>query len=51
VKVARRDTARRVTPQIIDFHIQRAHELRAEAYRNIGRALWALLVKLTRLLP
>ena len=49
MKIERRDTARRVTPEIIDFHIQRAHELRRDAYRNMGRALWALLVRLKRL--
>jgi len=28
VKLVRRDTSRRVTPELIDFHIQRAHQLR-----------------------
>ena len=49
MKPARRDSPRRVTPAIIDFHIARAHQLRAEAYRNVGRALWALLIRLKRL--
>ena len=49
MKIERRDTPRRVTPEIIDFHVRRAHELRTEAYRNMGRALWALLIRLKRL--
>ena len=49
MKPGRRDSPRRVTPQLIDFHIARAHHLRTETYRNMGRALWALLIKLKRL--
>jgi hypothetical protein len=49
VKIARRDTARRVTPAMIDFHIARARQLRAEARREMWRALWALLIRLKRL--
>ena len=49
MKPARRDSPRRVTPAIIDFHIARAHQLRTEAYGDIARALWALLIRLKRL--
>ncbi len=49
MKIERRDTPRRITPEIIDFHVRRAHQLRNEAYRNMGRALWALLIRLKRL--
>ncbi|WP_156439560.1 RSP_7527 family protein [Bradyrhizobium valentinum] len=49
MKPARRDSPRRVTPELIDFHIERARLLRAEAYRNMWRALWALLVRPKRL--
>jgi hypothetical protein len=44
VKPGRRDpSSRRVTPVLIDFYIKRAHEIRAEYYRNMWRALWAWL--------
>jgi hypothetical protein len=49
VKPVRRDTVRRVTPQLIDFHIKRAHQLRVESYRNMWRAIGALLIRLKRL--
>jgi hypothetical protein len=49
VKPGRRDAARRVTPELLDFHIKRAHQLRAEAWRNMWRGLWRLLVRLKRL--
>jgi hypothetical protein len=49
VKPGRRDGTRRITPDLLDFHIKRAHQLRADSYRNIGRALWALLIRLKRL--
>jgi hypothetical protein len=49
VKPVRRETSRRVTPDILDFHIKRAHQLRADFYRNMGRAIGALLVRLKRL--
>jgi hypothetical protein len=49
VKPGRRDAARRVTPELLDFHIKRAHQLRAEAWRNMWRGLWRYLVRLTRL--
>ena len=35
VKPARRDTSRRVTPDLLDFYIKRAHALREEWYRNM----------------
>ncbi|MCA6118585.1 hypothetical protein J6524_27450 [Bradyrhizobium sp. WSM 1738] len=49
MKIARRDTPRRVTPAAIDFYTERARQLRAEAYRNMWQALWTLLVRLKRL--
>jgi hypothetical protein len=49
VKPGRRDTPRRVTPDLLDFHIARAGQLRTEAWRNMWRALWRLLVRLKRL--
>ena len=49
MKPARRDNTRRVTPDLLEFYISRAHALRTEAYRSMGRALWALLVRLKRL--
>ena len=39
-----RDTKPRVTPELIDFHIKRAHALRKESFRNTGRAIAAWLV-------
>ena len=39
----RRDQMRRITPELMAFYKKRAHELRAEAIRNMGRALWALV--------
>ncbi len=45
----RRDTTRRVTPELLDFHIKRAHQLRVEAWRDLWRAIGALLVRLKRL--
>jgi hypothetical protein len=49
VKPGRRDTSRRVTPDVLDFHIKRAHQLRVEAWRDMWRGLWSLLIKLKRL--
>jgi pimeloyl-ACP methyl ester carboxylesterase len=43
-----RNLSRRVTPELIAFHTRRAHQLREEAYRNMGRALQALLIKIVR---
>jgi hypothetical protein len=39
VKPGRRDTSRRVTPELMAFYKMRAHELRAEAYRDMWRGL------------
>jgi hypothetical protein len=44
-----RDTTRRVTPELLDFHIKRAHQVRVEAWRDLWRAIGALLVRLKRL--
>jgi hypothetical protein len=49
VKPARREPAPRITPDLLAFHIKRAHALRAEAFRDAGRAIVALLVRLRRL--
>jgi hypothetical protein len=49
VKPGRRDTSRRVTPELIDFHVKRARQLRVEAWRNMWRGLWRLLLRLKRL--
>jgi hypothetical protein len=43
VKPGRRDSPRRVTPDLIAFYARRAHELRAEYYRNMWRAIWGWL--------
>jgi hypothetical protein len=39
---------RRVTLDLIEFYKKRAHELRAEYYRNIWRAVWTLLMRIGR---
>jgi hypothetical protein len=44
MKPLRRDTSRRVTPDLLDFYIKRAHALREEWYRDIGRAIAAWFV-------
>jgi hypothetical protein len=43
VKPRRRDTSQHITPDLIGFYKKRAHELRAEYYRDMWRAIWALL--------
>jgi hypothetical protein len=48
VKPERRDKPRRVTPDLITFYIRRAHDLRAEYYRNMWCAIWALLTGIGR---
>ncbi|MBR1228415.1 MULTISPECIES: RSP_7527 family protein [unclassified Bradyrhizobium] len=45
MKPGRRDTPRRVTPDLLDFYIKRAHQLREDAWRDMWRGLWALLTK------
>jgi hypothetical protein len=42
----RRDQTRRITPELMAFYKRRAHQLRAEAIRNVGRALWASLMRI-----
>ena len=49
MKPGRRDTPRRVTPELIDFHTKRAHQLRVEVWRDMWRGLRRLLLKLKRL--
>jgi hypothetical protein len=49
VKPQRRDTSRRVTPDLLDFYIRRAHALREDCFRDVGRAIAAWLVRLKRL--
>jgi hypothetical protein len=46
VKPGRRDTPRRITPDPIEFDKTRAHELRAEYYRDMWRAIWARLIRI-----
>jgi hypothetical protein len=49
VKPGRRETSsRRITPDLIAFYIRRAHELRAEFYRNMWRAVWTVLTGIGR---
>jgi hypothetical protein len=43
---SRRDPPRRVTPELMAFYKKRAHQLRAEAIRNTGSALWASLMRI-----
>lgn len=45
MKPGRRETSsRRITPDLIAFYIKRGHELRAEYYRDMWRAIWAALI-------
>lgn len=44
----RRDIPRRVTPERMAFHKQRAKQLRDEAFVEMARALWTLLKKMVR---
>jgi hypothetical protein len=47
VKPERRDSSsRRVTSDLIDFHIKRGHQLRIEFYRKMWRAVWNWLISL-----
>ncbi|WP_165421341.1 RSP_7527 family protein [Bradyrhizobium sp. Leo170] len=48
MKPMRRDPPRRVTPELLAFHVKQAHALRAEAYRDMMRALWDWLMKALR---
>jgi hypothetical protein len=45
VKPQRRDPSRRITPDLLDFYKTRAKQLRDEAYREVWRGLWALVMK------
>src|ERR1700722_14544235 len=38
--------SRRITPGLMDHYKRKAHRLRAEAYRNMGRAFWRALKKI-----
>lgn len=46
MKPGRRDTARRVTPELMAFYKMRAKQLRDEAFRDMWRGLWALVMKI-----
>ena len=46
MKPARRDNSRRVTPDLLDFYIKRAHALREEWYRDMSHGLWTWLKKI-----
>jgi hypothetical protein len=45
VKPQRREPSRRITPDLLDFYKARAKQLRDEAYREMWRGLWALVMK------
>ena len=49
MKPQRRDPSRRITPDLLDFYIKRAHALREESFRETARAIATWLVRLTRL--
>jgi hypothetical protein len=42
----RRDISRRVTPELMAFYRIRAKQLRDEAFRDMWRGLWALLIRI-----
>ena len=46
MKPMRRDQSRRITPELMAFYKKRAHQLRAEDIRNMGRAWWASLKRI-----
>ena len=48
VKPRRRDTSQHITPDLIGFYKKRAHELRAEYYRDMWRAIWVSLTRIGR---
>jgi hypothetical protein len=37
-----------VTPELMAFYKRRAHQLRAEAWLNMWRAVWAALTRIVR---
>jgi hypothetical protein len=45
VKPQRREASRRVTPDLLDFYIKRAHALREEFFRGMARAIAAWFVR------
>ena len=45
MKLERRDPSRRITPDLLDFYIRRAHALREQWYRDMWRAMWSLLMR------
>jgi hypothetical protein len=45
VKPVRRDPSRRITPDLLDFYIKRAHALREEWYRDMWHAIWSWLTR------
>ncbi len=45
MKPQRRDPSRRITPDLLGFYKTRAKQLRDEAYREVWRGLWALVMK------
>ena len=49
MRPTRRNHPRRVTPELMAIYKKKAHQLRAEAYRNMMRKLLAALARLTRL--
>jgi hypothetical protein len=48
VKPERRDTPRRVTPELLAFYKQRAKQLRDQAYVDAVRAVWAWVKRMMR---
>jgi hypothetical protein len=49
VKHGRRETSsRRITPDRLAFYVRRGHELRAEYYRDMWRAIWNWLTSIGR---
>ena len=46
MKPGRRDTARRITPELMAFYKMSAKQLRDEAFRDMWRGLWALLTRI-----
>ncbi len=42
----RRDTPRRITPELMAFYKRRAKQLRDEAFRDVAGKLWASLMRI-----
>jgi len=49
VTPTRRDSSRRVTPELMALYKKRAHRLRQEAWRDMWRASWHRLKRIIRL--